>query len=279
MKNVLVPTDFSNNAMHAIRFTMELCRKQNSKVVLFHSFIIPVYATDIPVFPQADEELRKVSEEAIQKLINQLKAENPGIEIESLVTQGYAEDEIVEAAASKQADLIIMGTQGASGLREALVGTITASVMEKATCPVIAVPEGASVAAFSKIVYATSYAEGDFQHVEEIIDFARPFNAEVVILHISSGEIEATYEYESIERFKERIAEDSKYDKISFHLLENKSVYEGLNKYLDEVNADLVAMTMHKRSFVQKMFNRSITRKMAYHTHIPLIAFKTNEPL
>ncbi|MBK9540961.1 MAG: universal stress protein [Bacteroidetes bacterium] len=279
MKNILVPTDFSGNATHAIRFALELSRKQKSKITLFHSFVLPVYATDIPVFPQADEELRKVSEEALSNLVSKLKNENPGVVIDSFVSQGYAEDEIVDAAKSSGADMIVMGTQGASGLREALVGTITASVMDHAECPVMAVPEGASFTSFDKIVYATSYAEGDFQHVEEIIDFARLFNAEVILLHISSGTVDTSYEFESIERFKERIVEDSQYERISFKLLENKSVYEGLNQFLEEVKADLVAMTLHKRSFVQKLFNRSITKRMAYHTHIPLIAFKTEEPI
>ena len=228
---------------------------------------------------RADEELRKVSEEALSNLVSKLKAENPGVDIDSFVSQGYAEDEIVDAAKSSGADMIVMGTQGASGLREALVGTITASVMDHAECPVMAVPEGASFTSFDKIVYATSYAEGDFQHVEEIIDFARLFNAEVILLHISSGTVDTSYEFESIERFKERIVEDSQYERISFKLLENKSVYEGLNQFLEEVKADLVAMTLHKRSFVQKLFNRSITKRMAYHTHIPLIAFKTEEPI
>lgn len=279
MKNILVPTDFSGNATHAIRFALELSRKQKSKITLFHSFVLPVYATDIPVFPQADEELRKVSEEALSNLVSKLKNENPGVVIDSFVSQGYAEDEIVDAAKSSGADMIVMGTQGASGLREALVGTITASVMDHAECPVMAVPEGASFTSFDKIVYATSYAEGDFQHVEEIIDFARLFDAEVILLHISSGTVDTSYEFESIERFKERIVEDSQYERISFKLLENKSVYEGLNQFLEEVKADLVAMTLHKRSFVQKLFNRSITKRMAYHTHIPLIAFKTEEPI
>ncbi|MBL0259156.1 MAG: universal stress protein [Bacteroidetes bacterium] len=279
MKNILVPTDFSGNATHAIRFALELSRKQKSKITLFHSFVLPVYATDIPVFPQADEELRKVSEEALSNLVSKLKNENPGVVIDSFVSQGYAEDEIVDAAKSSGADMIVMGTQGASGLREALVGTITASVMDHAECPIMAVPEGASFTSFDKIVYATSYAEGDFQHVEEIIDFARLFNAEVILLHISSGTVDTSYEFESIERFKERIVEDSQYERISFKLLENKSVYEGLNQFLEEVKADLVAMTLHKRSFVQKLFNRSITKRMAYHTHIPLIAFKTEEPI
>ena len=92
-------------------------------------------------------------------------------------------------------------------------------------------PQAASFT-FSKLSMP-GYAEGDFQHVEEIIDFARTFDAEVVLLHISSGSYDSTYEFEAIERFKERIAEDSRYDKISFQLLENKNVYEGLNSFIE----------------------------------------------
>lgn len=277
MKNILVPTDFSQNALHALRFAMELNRKLRAKLILFHSYIIPVYATDVPVFPQADDELRKSSEEALEKLRTKMKVEYPEMEMETMLSMGYAEDEIAEAALSTDAGLVIMGTQGAEGFREALVGTITASVMESAQCPVIAVPEEAAFKGIHRIIFATSYAEGDFQNVETIIDFARVFDAEVVLLHISSGDLEAAYEFESIERFKERVAEDSNYEKITFKLLENKKIYEGLNEYLNSAQADLVAMTMHKRSFVQKLFNRSMTKKMAYHTHLPLIAFKTNE--
>ncbi|HNS12170.1 MAG TPA: universal stress protein [Bacteroidia bacterium] len=277
MKTFILSTDFSDNALNAIRYACTLNKKLNAKLVLFHSYVVPVYSTDIPLTIPQDKELRDASEKALNQLRDKLRKEFPDMEIEADLNQGYPEEEIVFAADKHKADMIIMGTKGASGLREALVGTISAAVMEYANCPVMAVPADCNYKDFKKIVFATNYAEGDFHYVEQVLDFARPFGADLILIHISSGEFERSLEFDAIERFKERIKEDSKYKNVHFKLLESKNVYEGLNNYLDEVQADLVAMTMRKRSFIQKLFKRSITQKMAYHTHIPLIAFKVPE--
>lgn len=277
MKTFLLPTDFSENALHAIRYALKLNKKINAEVVLFHSYVVPVYSTDIPLTVPQDAELREISEGAINALSDKLKSEFPEAKIKTDIQQGYPEDEIVSAAIRHNADMIIMGTQGASGIREALVGTISAAVMEDASCPVMAVPIECEFLPYSKIVFATNYAEGDFNYIEEVLEFARPFGANLTLLHISSGEFERGWEFAAIETFKERIKEDSKYKNIQFKLLESRDVYSGMNVYLEEVGADLVAMTMRKRSFIQKLFRRSITQKMAYHTHIPLIAFRVSE--
>lgn len=275
MKTIFIPTDFSVNALHAACYALELNRKFNAEVILFHSYVIPVYSTDVPVVLPGDAMLRENAVRALDVFRNQLSEAYPGTNFKTLASQGYAEDEIVAAAKKENADMIIMGTQGATGIREVLVGTNTASVMEHAHCPVMAVPEAADFTKIRRIVFATNYAEGDFFNIEKVIEFARPHEADVVLLHISSGEFEKTYEFESIERFKERISEDSNYKHVSFHLMESHNIYEGLNEFLDNSGADMIAMTMRKRSFIQKLFSRSVTRKMAYHSHLPLIGFRT----
>lgn len=276
MRTYLVPTDFSDNAKHAIDYALSLNKTMNARIILFHSYVVPVYSTDIPLTVPQDAELRQASEEAMEKLSSRLKKENPSTEFITQVQQGYPEEEIVIAADKHKVEMIIMGTQGASGLREALVGTISAAVMENANCPVMTVPAECNFKPFKKIVFATNYAEGDFHYIEHVLDFARPYSADLVLLHISSGEFERSLEFDAIERFKERIKEDTKYKNVTFKLLESKDVYKGMNHYLEEVQADLVAMTMRKRSFIQKLFKRSITQKMAYHSEIPLIAFHVN---
>ncbi len=277
MRTYLVPTDFSDNAKHAIDYALRFNEKMNAKIILFHSYVVPVYSTDIPIVVPQDAELRQASEEAMERLRLHFKKEYPKTEFLTEVQQGYPEDEIVMAADRLKVDMIIMGTQGASGLREALVGTISAAVMEQANCPVMAVPAESNFKPYKKIVFATNYAEGDFHYIEQVLEFAKPYSADLVLLHISSGEFERTLEFDAIERFKERIKEDSNYKNVTFKLLESKDVYKGMNLYLEEIQADLVAMTMRKRSFIQKLFKRSITQKMAYHSEIPLIAFHVSD--
>ncbi|MFM7218379.1 MAG: universal stress protein, partial [Bacteroidota bacterium] len=176
-----------------------------------------------------------------------------------------------QAAAESGADLIVMGTRGASGIREALIGTISASVVEKAECPVIVVPEETSWSNFDRILYATSYEEGDYGNVEGVIEFAKAMNAEVILLHISSGKYEKTYEFDAIERFKESIRADSGYERLSFKLLDDEDVYEGINAYAAEIRADMLAMTLRHRPFMSRLFQRSMSKRMAFHTHIPLM--------
>jgi len=273
MKTILVPTDFSKNSDNAIHFALELNKKLNAKVTLFHSYVVPAYASDIPVVMASDDELKSASEKGMNQLGERLKMDYPGMDIETMIHDGYAEDEIVAATTDNKTDLVIMGTQGASGLREVLIGSITAAVMEDTECPVLAIPENATFKGLHKIVFATNYAENDFENVENVIDIARKFDAEVILLHISSGELDTAYEYAAIETFKERIQQDSKYDKVSFKLLESRDVIDGLSFYLDEIKADMLAMSMHHRTSFQRIFNRSKTKRMAFHTHIPLLAF------
>jgi nucleotide-binding universal stress UspA family protein len=273
MKKIFVPTDFSPNAEHALRFVCELNKKLKATVVLHHSFLIPVYATEVPVLIPTDAELQQSSEEGLQQLKERFRAEYPDMRFETLVTAGYAEEEIADTAAKQHADLVVMGTRGASGIREALIGTITASVMEKAVCPVMAVPAEATWKNLDRIVFATGYAEGDFANAEWMISFARQLNAELVLLHVASDKNDKTYEFDAIERFKERLSEESRYPKLGFKLMEGRDVYEAVGSYLEEIRADMVAMTIHHRGPAEKLFQRSLTKRMAYHTHIPLIAF------
>jgi nucleotide-binding universal stress UspA family protein len=277
MKTILIPIDFSKNSDNAIHFALELNKRLNAKITLFHSYVVPAYASDIPVVMVSDEELKSSAEKGMAKLTERLGMEYPGMPIETMLHDGFAEEEIVAATATSKTDLVIMGTQGASGLREVLIGSITAAVMEEAECPVLAIPENAAFKGLHKIVFATNYAENDFENVENVIDIARQFNAGVILLHISSGELDTAYEYAAIETFKERIKADSKYENVSFKLLESRDVIDGLSFYLDEVKADMLAMSMHHRTFFQKVFNRSKTKRMAFHTHIPLLAFHVKE--
>jgi nucleotide-binding universal stress UspA family protein len=274
MKTIIVPTDFSDNATHALRYACMLNSAFNGKIILFHSYAVPVFAPDASyVILPDDDELKKESHDLLNKQKKKISAEFPGMTFETLIDEGFAEQAITETSKKKKADLLVMGIQGASGLREALIGSITAAVMEDTACPVIAVPEKAKVDKLEKIVFATDYSLNDFENIGNILELAKPFNAEVILLHVSSGDLDKAYEFAAIENFKEKIAAKNKYDRISFKLLESRDVLDGLNFYLDEIRADLLAMSMHHRTFFQKMFNRSKTKRMAFHTHIPLLAF------
>ncbi|CAN5549883.1 universal stress protein [soil metagenome] len=279
MKTILIPTDFSPNSENATDYAMEMNKKINAKIVLFHSYFIPVYGTDMPVEVLNDAEIREASLKTLEKLKEKakLKFKNSDFVFDVLTSEGIIADEIAAAVEKEKIDLVVMGTKGAHGLKEVLIGTNTASVVGKVNCMVLAIPEEAKFKEIKKIVFATNYAENDFENIEAVIDFAKHYNAEVIMLHISEGDLSRSFEFNSIEHFEQRIKEDTNYEGISFKLFEGKNVEEGISLYLEEINADMIAMTNRHRNLFQRLFDRSLTKKMAYHTHIPLMTFHVKE--
>jgi nucleotide-binding universal stress UspA family protein len=277
MKTIIIPTDFSANAMNAAHYALELNKQIRAEIVLFHSCIIPVYATDVPVVVPDIDMLKKESLKLLNKVRSEVETDFSNQEIHTHVSAGYPGEEIISYAEKKKAGMVVMGTKGASGLKEVLFGTNTAGIIGRLNCPLLIVPEGAGFKDMKKIVFATNYAENDIENIHEVIELAKKFNAEVILLHISSADQSKPFEYNSIESFCEQTKKSSGYDLIRFKLLDDADVEKGINFYLDEVKADLIAMTNRHRSFFQRFFNKSISKKMAYHTHIPLMVFHVKE--
>jgi hypothetical protein len=168
-----------------------------------------------------------------------------------------------------------MGMHDTGALKKLFIGSNTVRIMEKSSCPVIAVPENAQLKHLNKIVFAANYGIDDFKNAFDLIHFARLFNAEVILLHVTGLENEKAFDYSQLSGFKNQLEQDSGYSNISIKLFEDKDVYEGLNLYLNEVNADMFSISMRNRSFFNKIFEASLTKKMLYHTHIPIMIFHT----
>ena len=272
MKTILVPTDFSENADNALAFAAGLNKKLKAKIIIYHTFHIPLVATDIPIPVQTEEELTLDSLRMLNKTEKKIRLNYPDMDFAIETSQGFADEEIVSLEKKYNCDLVIMGTHGASGITELLMGSNTGRVMEKSVCPVLAVPEGAKITDMKKIVFAAEYGAHTFENVYKVVELARLFDSEVILLHITKGRFDENFEYAELEAFKRKAVEESKYPKISFRLLEDKDVFHGLSLYLEEIKGDLLVLNMRHHAFVQRIFSRSLTKRMAYHSHIPVLA-------
>jgi nucleotide-binding universal stress UspA family protein len=272
MKTIIVPTDFSDNSENALTYACELNKKWNAKILLLHCYNVLITVSDAPEFLISAEEIRKTAVDGLRRIKSNYETNYPGMLFETEAIMGMADDEIVNTAKKNNSELIVMGTHGASGLGEFLIGTNTATVTEKALCPVLAIPEKATFTGLKNIVFAADYGNHNFSHMHYIIDLAKIFDAEIILLHITSGKLEDNFEDLEIGRFKEQIIKESGYKNISYRLLEDKDVFHGMNLYLDQFPPDLFAMSTHDRTLAQRIFSRSLTKRMAYHSHVPVLA-------
>jgi len=192
--------------------------------------------------------------------------------IEAISSEGFAVEEIVSSASEKKVDLIIMGTRGANGLVQMLLGSNTAQVIEKASCPVLALPLKAEFSNMKKIVFATNYEDNDFQTLYLLTEIFKPFKTEIIILHVEEDG-DPRILNGMPDKFKAKVLTNIPYDKLSFNVISGKNIMQSLNEFLVENDVNLFAMSTRKRGFVERLYNKSLTRKFAYHTHIPLLAF------
>ncbi|HRC32282.1 MAG TPA: universal stress protein [Bacteroidia bacterium] len=272
MKNILVPTDFSANAENALTYACELNRKMKTNIKLLHSYSVPVPAGDTLVVPIDDTELKAISLANLTKTRDKIHMQYPDMDLEVQSTMGMAADEIVLIAQETNTELIVMGTHGATGIGAFLLGTNTANVIERTKCAVIAVPENAVFNGLKRIVFAADYGNHNFEQIKHVVEFAKMFGSEIILLHISTGEVEGVFEDMEIARFKEQVISESGYNNVTYRLIEDKDVFHGINQYLEQFKPDMLAISMRSRTLFERMFSRSLTKRLAYQTHTPLLA-------
>ncbi|HRH65654.1 MAG TPA: universal stress protein [Bacteroidia bacterium] len=272
VRKILVPTDFSANAKNAAEYAINVAKKLESRVVLFHSTHLPVVSANEVVMAVDPVSLEKDSLNHLNLLKRELGRDFGQVEIENVTTIGFAVEEIIEIVRDQKIDLVVMGTKGASGMTEILIGSNTADVIEKCHCPVLAIPAESKFKTPSKVVFATNYADNDFQSIYLLAEILKPFNAEIIILHVDDNQ-DSKMEGRMLEWFKGQVTTNIPYDRFSFSLISGKNTMEVLDTFITENEIDILSVSMRKRNFFDKLTSRSLTRKLAYHTHVPLLAF------
>lgn len=277
MKKILVPTDFSPNATRAIDYAVQIAKLNKGTIWLVNSCEHLDTLSLEAGLPKA--EYNKVMADkayAELELIQKSIIDTELIEVKNQLYSGPIVDTIVVAAEELQAELVIMGNLGITGLRERIFGTNTAAVISNSKIPVLAIPLEYDWSMPRKFLLAIN----NFNEVSDIIhpvfDLAGVFRAEVkVVVFTDEDNAEATdflQDEKGIQEAEEKLKVKYPNLIISAEHLSGRDFENSINNYIAENNIDLLAMTTHKRSFIGNLFNRSITRKMSYHAKVPLLS-------
>jgi nucleotide-binding universal stress UspA family protein len=277
IKNILVPTDHSINAHKAAKYAIAIAQKSGAKITFLNIYYLPTYIKDAPTDPVSEEILKQEANDEMEIFKKEHLSENIVIEMNCVLKVGNIVEQIVACANEINADLIVMGTKGASGVAEVVFGSNTQDVIEKTDIPVLAVPLMSHRLEFKNIIFATNYRMNDFLALEDLVDIAELFDATITVLHINDGDLVPDFEHKMLETFKNKVHEKIGYNNINFQLFESKEAFAGLNDFIHKNNIDLLAMSSRKKALYNRLFGKSISKKMVYHTHIPLMVFKVNE--
>jgi len=272
MKTILVPTDFSDVSQNAINYASELGKFMNAKIILFHAYSFPVVATEALMMPEFSE-FEKDCLTGLKKIERKIHEQyGESLSVECVCKCGFAVDEINMYAANHKVDLIIMGMQGAGYLTEKLIGSSTTSLIHQSTSPVLVIDKQVKYRDIKRIAFACDYAEIENNTIlASMIKFAKIFKSHIYVLNIVSD----------LESFVEPKIEAAEFDKLedaldkvdhTFYYLNNEDVVEGVNHFVKEKDMDMVVMMPHKHSILENIFQASSTKRMAFHSKIPLLA-------
>ena len=271
MKTILAPVDFSETSVNAANYAAELAKLTRSKLILLNSFNVPVPVTEAPVVMVSADELENASLERLNALSAIIKTSvDPSLDIECISRAGFASEEIKDTATEKNADLIVMGIKGVGTVSEFLIGSTTTDMMKKCSVPVMSIPENCSFTIPEKIVFAYDHTEiHNKGALSPLLELNKLFGSELLVLNIFK-ELEVASVSKAVSGIKmEHILEGSKHQ---FSYFESEDVTKGINSFVEEKKAGMVAMIPRKHSFFHNLLHEGNTKKEAFHSRVPLIA-------
>ncbi|MGZ3776234.1 MAG: universal stress protein [Mucilaginibacter sp.] len=279
MKNIVIATDFSANARHAVEYGFKLAGQLKENVILCNAFMVPAEIPDagVMVWPQYDyEELFKDSSDELKELEDVLKdsAGRAGFHplVASISEDGPLPEIINKVVTAQNAHLVVMGTHGSSA-GSFLLGNHTRKMIDEAICPLLLVPSLVTVAPIKKIAFATDFKEPekDLRVIFKLIPLLKKLNAELLLTHVYN-EVDYAYDFKKhIEGFLLELSNKADYPNIYYRIVKSEKPEKGLDWLCRFGNVDVLAMVHRKHSFFDKILAGSHTQKMAGHISIPLL--------
>lgn len=275
MKTYIFATDFSQNALHALRFAVPVIQKLKGSILLFHAYEYadPLIGVPISVIEELNREKEKSIKDELLRWKEIVRQIAPALPCRFIARRLPFEQNLFSLVEETEAEGIFMGTQGASGIQQVIMGSNTASVIGKATCPVYAIPEGSNFKGIHSILYATDYQEENGYILDQIGEIATIFGANIEILYVVVEN--SKLDMEVYEWYQEAVKEKFSKLEVSFKTVSQKNVQTGIGEYVKKNQPDLVVMAMHRKNWITRLLKGSYTRKQVFHTQKPLLILQS----
>jgi len=273
MKKILFPTDFSDVSKNAFLYALRLAKNINAEIITLHVYDIPqINLIDVPVQLFEIYEVTELSQfENYKHHIPMLRAiaekhHLEHVKISNVLVQGDLITNIVKISKDDQIDYVVMGTKGATGLASTFLGSVTTKVMNETKAVVLAIPENCKYQPIKKILFTTQYRTEDIAILNKVLTLAKVFHSNIDCLYVKNEESEDTQSV--VEVWKNFFSSES----IDFHTIESSDVEGIILKFVEVHKINMLAMHIHHRGFFERLFHASLSKKLAFHSEIPILA-------
>ncbi|WP_121353102.1 universal stress protein [Flavisolibacter nicotianae] len=267
MNTILVPTDFSPAAAKATAYAAQLAKKVDASVRLLHAYQLPVPMTDYPVLMVTADDLKKVTEDSLQRAKEEGQKAAADVPFETESRLGDVVTEIDDVCKERNPVAVVVGVKQMTGFDRMLFGDTTLSLVKHCTVPVIAVPENTRVGVPTNVVLATDLLNAEEIPAANIAAIIAVLGANLHVVHVEQKE-STHYPEELMKAFVGINA--------SYHPIREDDVTEGLKRYVEQNNIDLVLVLPHKHNLYERLFFRGHTKGILHAMPVPVMSLRND---
>ena len=287
-KKILLPVDFSDYSRKAVDFAIDLAKKVDAEITVFHTFYDPMINSlpfpDTFLYNMDTEELvvelQEKAEKGMEELKKYVEEKNSKLGDKKLtinyeMTKGIAEEEIVRFSKEYNPLLIIMGTRGKDRKSMDLIGSVTAEVIDMSKYPVLVIPEDFNYQGLEnikKVLYTTSFNEADFKALDVLEKFLRPLKVKIICVHVEPKK-HSKWDEVKMQGLNEYMRKTYNHTDVVCDLIDNEDFLEGIEQYVKMHEIDFISITTTRRSFISRLLNPSVAKKMLFHSTTPMLFF------
>lgn len=276
MKTILVPTDFSKRADEALNFALQFAEKVNGKIVLMHVLDFPSGSFNTTGEINAiDPEIIYHGEfiKGVHKRLEEIKI-SLDKEVETKIKYGNPYISISTEIAEEDVDYIIMGSNGASGLKEVFIGSVAEKVIRNADCPVIVIKGPSQLSEMKSFVFASDLSEEQDFIAKKAKDMQELLDLNMHLITVKTPH-NLRREFDTLKKMK-AFAERNALARYSTSTVDADYSDEGIVEYAEEVGAGMIIMGTHGRTGLAHIFGGSRAEDVANESTIPVMTFKIN---
>ena len=278
MKNILLLTDFSENSINAMQYALQLFENDITNFHLLHVEKPDTYMSDdllVAGNSTLYDSIVKKSKQKLAKLVVELESEfkNKNFTYQIHVDYDVLTDAIKQLMASKDINLIVMGTNGVTGAKEVVFGSNTINIIRKIDCPALVIPEDFKYRRLKEILLPLDLVDSlSGNAFMNIVKFAKRFSKTLHILRTKPDGEKSKEE----KKDKEHINYFLKDIPYKYHSIKNIPMHYAVDCYSQTNNIDLTTLIVQKESFFERFFTGSPTTQIANKIGVPLLIFHTN---
>ncbi len=272
MKSIIVPTDFSQQSEYALKVAATLAKKHKAEIILLHMLELSqaLISGAEGFYPEQTVFLIKLAEKRLTDFMG--KPYLKEIDVVPIVKHFKVFSEVNEVAKKHNADLVVMGSQGADGFKELFVGSNAEKVVRNSDIPVLVIKDDIANFKVHNFVFGCDFKDESLLAFRKAKDFADLLGAKLDLVYINTpgDDFMATSDaYDRISKFLQKAGEGQEVE-----IYNDYSVERGILNYSERVSADLIGMPTHGRKGLSHFLVGSIGEDVANHSKIPVVTFK-----